>query len=49
MCGICGELFLNDNPVTGRSVEKMNPAMAMRGPDHEASVESAWVPSGTGV
>ena len=46
MCGICGELFFNDSLADGRSVEKMNPAMAMRGPDHEASAQAAWVTFG---
>ena len=43
MCGICGELFFNDNPVTDRSVAEMNSAMARRGPDHEASTRESWV------
>lgn len=46
MCGICGEVFFNDTPVTQENAAAMNPAMAMRGPDHEALTETGRVAFG---
>jgi len=42
MCGICGELFFNDHPVTEQSVNIMNNAMGKRGPDHESVYHGIW-------
>ncbi|WP_022667183.1 N-acetylglutaminylglutamine amidotransferase [Desulfospira joergensenii] len=42
MCGICGELFFNNHPVTEDSVTIMSKAMADRGPDHEGLYHGLW-------
>ncbi len=46
MCGICGELFFNDHPVTEQSVTIMNKAMTKRGPDHENLYHGIWTALG---
>ncbi len=42
MCGICGEIFFNNHPVTEQSVKIMNQAMAKRGPDYENLCHGIW-------
>lgn len=46
MCGICGELFFNNRPVTEQSITIMNQAMARRGPDHENLYHGIWTAFG---
>jgi asparagine synthase (glutamine-hydrolysing) len=42
MCGICGELFFNRQPIYEDSVIRMNQAMASRGPDNEDIYHGIW-------
>jgi len=42
MCGICGEIFLNDHLPQVHSVEKMNQTMTDRGPDHGDIYHGIW-------
>ena len=46
MCGICGEIFFNDQPVVEQSIEVMNKAMSKRGPDHEDTYHGIWTAFG---
>lgn len=46
MCGICGELFFNNRPVTEQSITIMNQAMDRRGPDHEDLYHGIWTAFG---
>lgn len=46
MCGICGELFFTDRPVTDQSVRIMNQRMRRRGPDHDGLFHNAWAAFG---
>ena len=46
MCGICGELFFNNHPVTEQSVKVMNQSMTKRGPDHEDLYHGIWTALG---
>ncbi len=46
MCGICGELFFNNQAVTEPSVKTMNQAMARRGPDNEGLYHGIWTALG---
>ncbi|MCA1785289.1 MAG: hypothetical protein LC657_04810 [Desulfobacteraceae bacterium] len=42
MCGICGEIFFNRQPIYEDSVIRMNQAMAARGPDNEDIYHGIW-------
>ncbi|MCA1784806.1 MAG: asparagine synthase (glutamine-hydrolyzing), partial [Desulfobacteraceae bacterium] len=42
MCGICGEIFFNRQPIYEDSVIQMNQAMARRGPDNEDIYHGIW-------
>jgi asparagine synthase (glutamine-hydrolysing) len=42
MCGICGEIFFNRQPIYEDSVIRMNQAMASRGPDNEDIYHGIW-------
>ncbi len=42
MCGICGEIFFNRQPIYEDSVIRMNRAMASRGPDNEDIYHGIW-------
>ncbi|MCF8093398.1 MAG: N-acetylglutaminylglutamine amidotransferase [Desulfotignum sp.] len=42
MCGICGEIFFNRQPIYEDSVIRMNQAMARRGPDNEDIYHGIW-------
>ncbi len=42
MCGICGEIFFNRQPIYEDSVIRMNQAMARRGPDNEDVYHGIW-------
>lgn len=42
MCGICGEIFFNSQPIYEDSVIRMNQAMASRGPDNEDIYHGIW-------
>ncbi|MDT8377941.1 MAG: N-acetylglutaminylglutamine amidotransferase [Desulfotignum sp.] len=42
MCGICGEIFFNRQPIYEDSVIRMNQAMTIRGPDNEDIYHGIW-------
>lgn len=42
MCGICGEIFFNRQPIYEDSVIRMNQAIASRGPDNEDIYHGIW-------
>ncbi len=42
MCGICGEIFFNDQPADESSVLAMAKAMKTRGPDSKGLFQSNW-------
>ena len=46
MCGICGEIFFNGQPVVEQSIEMMNKALNKRGPDHEDTYHGIWTAFG---
>ncbi len=46
MCGICGEIFFNNDPVSEQSVKIMNQAMSNRGPDYGGTYLGNWIAFG---